>query len=126
MNMTQEIPKEEKQFFKEKVTRWLTIDNQIYELQKKMKDLKKIRDKELEPEITNFMLTYKINDLNTDNGKLRCHEAKIKKAFNKNNIRDNLSKIITDTIMLEQAMTKIVDEREVIIKHSIKRLKKKI
>ena len=124
MNMTQEIPKEEIHFFKEKVTRWLTIDNQIDELQKKMRDLKKIRDKELEPEITKFMLQYKINDLNTDNGKLRCHEAKTKKAFNKNNIRENLSKIITDTIMLEQAMTKIVDEREVIIKHSIKRVKK--
>ena len=124
MNMIQEIPKEEIHFFKEKVTRWLTMDNQIDELQKKIKDLKKIRDKELQPDITNFMLQYKINDLNTENGKLRCHEAKTKKALNKNNIRDNLSKVITDTIILEQAMTKILDDREVIIKHSIKRVKK--
>ena len=124
INMIQEIPKEEIQFFKEKVTRWLSMDNQIDELQKKIKDFKKIRDKELQPDITNFMLQYKINDLNTENGKLRCHEAKTKKALNKNNIRDNLSKIITDTIILEQAMTKIIDDREVTIKHSIKRVKK--
>ena len=40
----------------------------------------KVRNKELEPEITNFMTTYNVTDLNTENGKLRCHERKTKNS----------------------------------------------
>ena len=123
MNILNEIPKEEITFFKEQVTKWMTLDNQINELQCKMRDLKKIKTKEVEPKICDFMLKYKINDLNTENGKLRCHESKTKKGLNKHNIRDNLSKFINDNIVLEQAMSKILDEREIVVKHTIKRVK---
>ena len=36
--------------------------------------LKKIRNKEIEPQLTTFMVQYNISDLNTDAGKLRCNE----------------------------------------------------
>ena len=72
MNSMQEIPKEEIQFFKEKVTRWLHVDKQIDDLMKQVRDLKKVRDKELQPEITSFMVNNNVSDLNTENGKLRC------------------------------------------------------
>ena len=123
MNNLNEIPKEEIQYFKEKVTRWLLIDKQIADLQTQMKDLKKVRDKELQPSITEFMVNNNVSDLNTENGKLRCQERKTKKGLNKHNIRDNLSKFLEEQGKLDEAVTQIMNEREVIIKHVIKKVK---
>ena len=74
MNPFEKIPQNEITYFKEKVQRWVNIDKQIEDLEKQLKDLKKIRNKELEPEITNFMVLHNVKDLNTDTGKLRCQE----------------------------------------------------
>ena len=123
MNNLNEIPKEEIQYFKEKVTRWLLIDKQIADLQTQMKDLKKVRDKELQPSITEFMVNNNVSDLNTENGKLRCQERKTKKGLNKHNIRDNLSKFLEEQDKLDEAVSQIMNEREVIIKHVIKKVK---
>jgi hypothetical protein len=123
MNNLNEIPKEEIQYFKEKVTRWLLIDKQIADLQTHMKDLKKVRDKELQPSITEFMVNNNVSDLNTENGKLRCQERKTKKGLNKHNIRDNLSKFLEEQDKLDEAVSQIMNEREVIIKHVIKKVK---
>ena len=123
MNNLNEIPKEELQYFKEKVTRWLLVDKQIEDLNNQVKELKKVRDKELRPNITEFMVNNNVSDLNTENGKLRCQEKKTKKGFNKQNIRDNLSKFLEDQVKLDEAMNKIINEREVVIKHIIKKVK---
>ena len=123
MNNLNEIPKTEIQFFKEKVTRWLLVDKQISDLQTQIKELKKVRDKELQPEITEFMVSNNVSDLNTENGKLRCHERKTKKGLNKHNIRDNLSQFLAEQDKLDEAVTKIMNEREIIVKHVIKKVK---
>ena len=123
MNNLNEIPKEEIQYFKEKVTRWLLVDKQIADLQTQIKDLKKVRDKELQPQLTEFMVNNNVSDLNTENGKLRCHERKTKKGLNKHNIRDNLSQYLAEQDKLDEAVSKIMNEREVIIKHVIKKVK---
>ena len=123
MNSVQEIPKEEIQFFKEKVTRWLLVDKQIDDLMKQVRDLKKVRDKELQPLITNFMVNNNVSDLNTENGKLRCQERKTKKGLNKHNIRDNLSQFLAEQDKLDEAVNKIMNEREIIVKHVIKKVK---
>ena len=52
-----------------------------------------------------------ISDLNTESGKLKCVEKTILQGFNKQNIKDNLSNIITDENILEQAMDKIINNR---------------
>ena len=123
MNNLNEIPKEEIQFFKEKVTRWLLVDKQIADLQTQIKDLKKVRDKELQPQLTEFMVNNNVSDLNTENGKLRCHERKTKKGLNKHNIRDNLSQYLAEQDKLDEAVSKIMNEREIIVKHVIKKVK---
>ena len=76
MNPFEEIPQGEINFFKERVQRWLHVDKEISKLESQIRDLKKVRNKELEPEITSFMQKYNVSDLNTDNGKLRCQEKK--------------------------------------------------
>ena len=123
MNNLNEIPKEEIQFFKEKVTRWLLVDKQIADLQTQIKDLKKVRDKELQPQLTDFMVNNNVSDLNTENGKLRCQERKTKKGLNKHNIRDNLSQFLAEQEKLDEAVNKIMNEREIIVKHVIKKVK---
>ena len=52
MNPFEKIPEQEINHFKEKVQLWVNVDVQIEKLEKQLKDLKKVRDKELEPEIT--------------------------------------------------------------------------
>ena len=116
-------PETEVQYFKEKVQRWLNVDKQIAELEKKLKELKKVRNKELEPEITKFMTTYNVTDLNTETGKLRCQERKTKQGINKINIRQNLTQYFTNQDKLDEAIQTIWDQREVKVSYKLKKLK---
>ena len=121
----QTIPESEIQFFKEKVKHWLNVDEQIDELQKQIKELKKVRHKELEPNITKFMTTYNVTDLNTDAGKLRCQERKTKKGLNRENIRTNLSQYLTDQEKLNQAIDSLWTNREITVSYKLKKMKLK-
>ena len=120
-----QIPQSELTNFKEKVKRWLTLDMQIGEMESKIRDLKKIRNKELEPQLTEFMVKFHISDLNTETGKLKCSARNTKKGLNKDNIRTNLSKVITDINVVEQAMQKILDDREVTTTYKLTKVKNK-
>ena len=81
MNPFENIPPAEIQFFKEKVQHWLQVDKQISEIEKTLRELKKVRNKELEPEITKFMTKHNVTNLNTENGMLKCQEKKNKTRF---------------------------------------------
>ena len=123
MNPFEKIPQNEINYFKEKVQRWGNIDKQIEVLEKQLKDLKKVRNKELEPEITKFMVSHNVKDLNTETGKLRCQERKTKKGINKVNIKQNLSKYLTEQDKLDEAINAIWLNREEVISYKIKKLK---
>ena len=123
MNPFEKIPQNEINYFKEKVQRWVNIDKQIEVLEKQLKDLKKVRNKELEPEITKFMVSHNVKDLNTETGKLRCQERKTKKGINKVNIKQNLSKYLTEQDKLDEAINDIWLNREEVISYKIKKLK---
>ena len=125
MNPFEKIPEIEIQFFKEKVQRWLNVDTQIAQLESQIRELKKVRNKELEPQITTFMTQYNVTDLNTDNGKLKCQERKTKKGLNKNNIRENLSKYLTEQDKLDQAMDDLWTNREITVSYKLKKIKDK-
>jgi chromosomal replication initiation ATPase DnaA len=124
MNTLQEIPNEELQGFKLKVGKWLELDEKIAILEKQARELKKIRNKELEPEITKFMVNFNITDLNTNTGKLRCNERNTKKPINKINIRENLSKIIAESEKVDQAIDLIWTNREVVTTYKLTKPKK--
>ena len=124
MNFIQEIPGEQLGDFKLKVKQWIDLDSQIEVLNQKCRELKKIRDKQLEPEITTFMVQYNISDLNTENGKLKCNTRNTKKPLNKINIRENLSKVVQDSSRLDEAMDLIMNNRAIVTKHKL--LKPKI
>ena len=124
MNTLQEIPQQELQEFKIKVGKWLELDEKISLLEKQTRELKKLRNKQLEPDITNFMVKFNINDLNTNSGKLRCNARNTKKPINKINIRENLSKIISDSARVDQAIDLIWSNREVVTTYKLTKPKK--
>jgi len=110
--------------FKSQVKNWLSIDEEILELQNQIKTLKTKKNKILEPKITGFMRTYNISDLNTDSGKVRCNERRRKKALNKTNIRGNLAQVIEDEDKLNLAIDKIFNNREMIVTYKLTKPKK--
>ena len=125
MNTPMEIPQIELTDFKEKVKHWLVLDIQISEMETKIRELKKQRNKELEPQLTEFMVKFNISDLNTETGKIKCSARNTKKGLNKDNIRMNLSKVITDNGLIDQAMQKILNEREVTTTYKLTKVKNK-
>jgi hypothetical protein len=64
-----------------------------------------------------------ISDLNTENGKLRCKEKRTKQALNKNNIRLNLSKYLSDD-KVDSAITDMWNNREEKVTYQIQKMKK--
>jgi predicted house-cleaning NTP pyrophosphatase (Maf/HAM1 superfamily) len=124
MNTIQEINQNDLQDFKVRVKQWLDIDEEIKKKENEIKEMKKLKNKTLEPEITSFMRTYNISDLNTDSGKLKCNERNTKKPLNKNNIRENLSQVIGDTVKLDQAMSLILTNREVVTTYKLTKPKR--
>ena len=123
MNTINELDQTELTKFKQNVKEWLELDTIIKEHEKRIRDLKKKRNKELEPLITEFMNTNNITDLNTNNGKIRCAEKNTKKGFNKTNIRNNLSKFITDEMILDTAINELVNNREIVTSYKLKIVK---
>ena len=71
------------------------------------------------------MTKHNVTDLNTDNGKLRCQERKTKKGLNKNNIRENLSKYLTEQEKLDQAMNDLWTNREIKVSYKLQKIKDK-
>ena len=110
--------------FKSQVKNWLSIDEQILDLQNQIKALKTKKNKILEPKITGFMRTYNISDLNTDSGKVRCNETRRKKPLNKTNIRGNLSQVLQDEAIIDAAMEKIFQNRETVTSYKLTKPKK--
>ena len=123
MDFINEIPQDNLKEFKKDVKDWLDLNKEIAELDKKSRELKKER-KNLEPNITQFMNTYNVSELNTGSGKVKCSERTRKKGLNKHNIRDNLSTILNDDLLIEKAMDKIIENRDVITTYKLKILKK--
>ena len=120
-----EIPSSELIHFKEQVKKWLTIDQQIAELESKLRDLKKIRNKELEPQVTDFMVKFKINDLNTENGKIKCSTRNTKKGLTAKYIQEKLTNTLENNELVDKAMENILENREVVSTYKLAKVKVK-
>lgn len=105
--------------FKGKLKEWLAIDQEISLYTSKIRQLKQRKNKELEPEITAFMVEHNISDVNTDKGKVKCSQRNVKKALSRSNIQDNLSKVLHDDLKVEQAVNMIMNNREVKVTHRL-------
>jgi len=123
MNILPEIPKDQLDHFKVNVKDWLDLDEKIKHLEKQVRELKALRNKQLEPKITGFMRQFNISDLNTGAGKLRCNERHTKTTVNKKSIQESLQKVLSQE-QATAAFDEIYLNRQVITKYKLSRVKK--
>jgi hypothetical protein len=123
----EEINDDELEKFKHNVKNWIEYDNQIIKLDIKRKELIKQRNSYNEL-ITKFMKSYKVDDLNIDNGeKLKYQVKQTKGAFNKKTLESNLQSYFTENIETAKKLFTYLDEKRTLKEtESIKRVKNKL
>ena len=126
MNIITDIPPTELQYFKDNVKEWIGIDDEIAEMNKKIKELRAKKNKQLEPKITIFMRQYNISDLNTEGGKLKCNERNTKKPLSKNIIKESLAEFFKeDENKVDTVMDRMVSKQEIVKSYKLSRSTKK-
>jgi len=107
--------------FKNNVKDWVTLDDDISTLQKAIKERKKKKD-ELTPQIMDFMNRFKINDLNTVNGKLKFTKSLYTKPLNKQYLISKLGDFFKDFSKGEKAASFILENRDKEEKFKLRRV----
>jgi len=97
--------------FKNNVKEWLTLDDDIITLQKAIKE-RKSKKNDLTPKILDFMNRFKINDLNTNNGKLKFTKLLQTKPLNKQFLISRLGDFFKDFSKGEKAASFILENRD--------------
>jgi len=107
--------------FKNNVKEWMILDDDILTLQKAIKE-RKNKKNELTPKIQEFMNSNEINDLNTNNGKLKFTKSVCTKPLNKQFLISRLGDFFKDFTKGEKAASFILDNRDKEEKFKLKRV----
>lgn len=116
------IPYDESlQQFKKYVTAWVELDNVIRKLQETMREKRKLKER-VQEKITEFMSTYRVEDVNTKEVKLRYKVTKartpLKRADVKQRAVDHYGSEKADEIM-----TTLFEQRDVVERPTLRRLR---
>ena len=122
---TNEPTAEEMDTFKNLVADWFKYDDAIRKLKIAIRERKTLQQA-LNNKIEEFMFKYNYNDLNTQNGRLKTNVKNVYKPINIKEVRDiiNNNKHLTGEELLAKIFNK--EEREMIVKKSIKRIIPKV
>ena len=107
--------------FKNNVKEWLTLDDDIQTLQKALKE-RKARKNKITPNVLDFMNRFKINDLNTQEGKIKFTKSTYTKPLNKQFLISRLGDFFKDFDKGEKAASFILDNRDKQEKFNLKRV----
>lgn len=107
--------------FKSNVKEWLTLDDDIQTLQKALKE-RKARKNQITPNVLDFMNRFKINDLNTQEGKIKFTKSTYTKPLNKQFLISRLGDFFKDFNKGEKAASFILDNRDKQEKFNLKRV----
>jgi hypothetical protein len=107
--------------FKKNVKEWLLLDDDIITLQNAIKD-RKIKKNELTPRILEFMEKYEINDLNTNNGKIKFTKSLQTKPLNKQFLISKLGDFFKDFSKGEKIASFILENRDKEEKFKLRRV----
>jgi len=97
--------------FKKNVKEWLTLDDDILTLQNAIKE-RRSKKNELTPKIIEYMDKYEINDLNTNNGKLKFSKTLQTKPLNKQFLVLRLGDFFKDFNKGEKIASYILENRD--------------
>ena len=107
--------------FKSGVKEWLTLDDDIITLQKAIKE-RKNKKNELTANILDFMNRFKINDLNTQEGKIKFTKSLYTKPLNKEFLITKLGSFFKDFKKGERAASFILENRDKEEKFKLRRI----
>ena len=107
--------------FKDEVKEWITLDDDITTLQKAIKERRDKKNR-LTPKIIEYMDRFKINDLNTNDGKLKFTKSLYTKPINKEYLIAKLGDFFKDYKKAEKATGFIYENRDKQEKYSLKRV----
>tara|TARA_Y100001970_G_scaffold292480_1_gene433939 strand:- start:8915 stop:9397 length:483 start_codon:yes stop_codon:yes gene_type:complete len=108
--------------FKKNVQNWMTFDNQMKRLAAASKVLK-VKKKELNEKILDFMVRYNIEDLNTKEGIIRYKKTFVKEPLTQKLIKQKLQDIFKDNETDLEKVNEIFNNRGKVEKTSLRRLK---
>ena len=108
--------------FKNKVLKWLAIDDQIREMRAKSKELT-VQKKEHEEYILSFLENVGEKELAVSDGKLRRNVSKTKKPLSKEWIQKSLTELIKDKTKAVTMTDHIINNRETVERVNLKRTK---
>lgn len=108
--------------FKNKVLKWLSIDDQIREMRAKSKELT-VQKKEHEEYILSFLENVGEKELAVSDGKLRRNVSKTKKPLSKEWIQKSLTELIKDKTKAVTMTDHIINNRETVERVNLKRTK---
>lgn len=108
--------------FKKEVKEYLNIDNDIKKLMEAVRERKK-RKKILSTSIISFMKTHNIQDLNSEDGRLKYSVSKTTKSLSKKDIYQSLSKFLQSNDKAQEALSYIYSNREKVEIYKLKKLK---
>tara|TARA_X000000950_G_C13788168_1_gene608183 strand:+ start:112 stop:450 length:339 start_codon:yes stop_codon:yes gene_type:complete len=105
----------------ENVKEWITLDNGIKEMQKKMKEYRK-KKKELTQSLVEVMKNNEIDCFDIQDGQLQYTRTKTKAPLSKKHLLNSLMKYFENNKeVVEKLGTYILDSREEKIRENIKR-----
>ena len=116
---------EEMDTFKNLVADWFKYDDHIRKLKIAIRERKTLQQV-LNNKIEEFMFKYNYNDLNTQAGRLKTNVRNVYKPINIRDVRDiiNNNKHLTGEELLAKIFNK--EEREVVVKKTIRRIIPKV
>lgn len=110
--------------FKNKVLKWLSVDDKIREYRQQIKTLIKEK-KEDEEYILSFLDNVGEKELAINDGKLRRNISKTKSPLNKMSIQKALDDIVKDKTKSTQIIDHIINNRPIVERVNLKRTKNK-
>ena len=121
-NSSDDVQDKATQEFKQKVLKWLDIDDEIREIRAKTKELA-TEKKQYEEYILSFLENVNEKELNVRDGKLRKNISKTKAPLNKANIQKALTDIVKDKTKATTMTEHIINSRPVVERINLKRTK---
>ena len=123
ISTAKEPTSDEMDTFKNLVADWFKYDDAIRKLKIAIRERKTLQQV-LNNKIEDFMFKYNYNDLNTQNGRLKTNVKNVYKPINIKEVREiiNNNKHLTGEELLAKIFNK--DEREMVVKKTIRRINK--
>jgi hypothetical protein len=101
------------------VSEWFKFDDQIRKLQIAIKE-RKVHQKALNNKIEKFMFDYKYKDLNTQHGRIKANERKVKVPVKMSEIKQKILEY--KDLSGEELLKEIFSDRPTVVKKNIRRV----